>query len=346
MKDVRPIIGITMGDPAGVGPEIIAKAFDGGALLERCRPVVFGDAGTIRQACGFIGCSDEIRSITNVGDAVFAPGVIDVFDLRNVEVSQLRLGEVSAMAGRAAFEAIKAAIEHALDGRVDAVVTAPINKAALHLAGHDFPGHTEIFAHFAGTDDYAMMLAEGDLRVVHVSTHISMRQACDAVSRDRILKVIRLAHDACKGLGIAKPRIGVAALNPHAGDNGLFGDEEQQHIAPAIEAALAEGMIVEGPVPADALYPKALGGGYDIAVAMYHDQGHIPLKLLGFKYNATRGGWTDVRGINITLGLPIVRASVDHGTAFDQAGKGTASDTSLLHAIDYAARMSKHIKRL
>jgi len=342
MMDEKPIIGITMGDPAGIGPEIIAKAFGGRTVQERCRPLVFGDARTIRQACRFVNCPDEVRSIVKVDDARFEPGAIDVFDLKNVDVTQLRLGEVSAMAGQAAFESIEAAIEHAMNRMIDAVVTAPIHKTALNRAGHAFAGHTEIFAKFTDTSDYAMMLAEGNLRVVHVSTHLSLRQACNAVSKDRVLRVIRLGHDACRRLEIPKPRIGVAGLNPHAGEEGLFGDEETEHIAPAIRAARAEGLDVEGPVPADTLYPKVAGGGYDIGVAMYHDQGHIPVKMLGFKYDAARGGWTEINGINVTLGLPILRVSVDHGTAFDQAGKGTASAESLLHAVDYAARMSRH----
>ena len=342
MKDSRPVLGITMGDPAGIGPEIIAKTFAGKTLLTQCRSIVFGDAKTIRQACDLVGSSDKIHPVSDVSEAVFSEGLIDVFDLKNVDVSKLEIGKVSAMAGQAAFESIEAAIGYALDRKINAVVTAPIHKAALNLAGHKFPGHTEIFAHFTQTSDYTMMLAEGNLRVVHVSTHISLRQACDAVSAGRVLKVIHLAHDACRSLRIAKPRIGVAALNPHAGDDGLFGDEEQQHIIPAIDAARTAGLSVEGPVPADVLYPKTVGGGYDIAVAMYHDQGHIPVKMLGFIYDAAKGGWTKVKGINITLGLPILRVSVDHGTAFDQAGTGRACHLSLVGAIEYASRMSRH----
>jgi 4-hydroxythreonine-4-phosphate dehydrogenase len=185
-----------------------------------------------------------------------------------------------------------------------------------------------------------MMLAAGNLRVVHVSTHVSLRQACDAVTRDRVLKVIELAHDACRRLGIDRPRIGVAGLNPHASDGGLFGTEEREHIIPAIEAARAKGIDVEGPQPPDTFFAKAVSGAYDIVVAMYHDQGHIPTKIKGFHYDAASRRWTDVRGINVSLGLPIIRTSVDHGTAFDQAGKGTASDASLLDAIEYAAKLA------
>jgi 4-hydroxythreonine-4-phosphate dehydrogenase len=232
-------------------------------------------------------------------------------------------------------------IELAQRGAIAATVTAPIHKEALVAAGHKFPGHTEIFAHFTGTSDFTMMLAAGPLRVVHVSTHVSLRQACDAVTRERVLKVIELAHDACRRLGIERPTVGVAGLNPHASDGGLFGDEERLHIIPACEAARATGIDVEGPQPPDTFFAKAVGGAYDICVAMYHDQGHIPVKCQGFKYDAKSRAWTSVNGINVSLGLPIIRTSVDHGTAFDQAGKGTASDASLLDAIEYAARLSR-----
>src|SRR3954469_25306376 len=245
------------------------------------------------------------------------------------------------MAGHAAFEAVRVMIELARAGEIAATVTAPIHKEALIAAGHHFPGHTEIFAHFTGTSDFTMMLAAGDFRVVHVSTHVSLRQACDAVTRDRVLKVIELAHDACRRLGIERPRIGVAGLNPHASDGGLFGSEEREQIIPACEAARAKGIDVEGPQPPDTFFAKAVGGAYDICVAMYHDQGHIPLKCQGFKYDAKSRAWTSVNGINVSLGLPIIRTSVDHGTAFDQAGKGTASDASLLDAIEYAARLAR-----
>lgn len=329
-----------MGDPAGIGPEIIAKAFAHAPAPRRW--LVIGDADVIRQAAGFAKMSLDVRPIQRVEDATFAQGV-DVLDLKNVKLDELRMGQVSAMAGNAAFEAIREAIELAKAGRVDAVVTAPINKEALHLAGYtQFPGHTEIFAHFTGTTDYTMMLAEGDLRVVHVSTHVSLRDACNRVSRERVLKVVRLADRACRQLGIERPRVGVAGLNPHAGDGGLFGDEERLHIIPAIDAARSEGIAVEGPLPADTFFAKAIGGGYDICVAMYHDQGHIPVKVKGFRFDASTQKWMSVSGINVTLGLPIIRTSVDHGTAFDQAGKGSASEISLLSAIEYATRLAIH----
>jgi 4-hydroxythreonine-4-phosphate dehydrogenase len=336
----RSIIGISMGDPAGVGPEIIVKALSRPQVLEMCRPVVVGDASVITRAAAVIRGPARVRGIADVSEAAFEPGVIDVLDLKSVDAQRLELGKVSASAGHAAFEAIRRMIGLAIAGKIDATVTAPIHKEALAAAGHRFPGHTEIFAHFTGASDYTMMLAAGNLRVVHVSTHVSLRQACDAVTRPRVKKVIELADQACRGLGIAHPRIGVAGLNPHASDGGLFGDEEREHIIPAIADARAAGIDADGPHPPDTFFAKAVSGVYDCCVAMYHDQGHIPVKLRGFKFDARQNRWTDVRGINVSLGLPIIRASVDHGTAFDQAGKGTASDASLVDAIEYAAKLA------
>jgi 4-hydroxythreonine-4-phosphate dehydrogenase len=279
--------------------------------------------------------------VCRLEDARFEPGTLDVLESSPVGSPLCALGQVSPVGGQAAFDALRVAIAEALAGRIDAVVTCPLHKEALRQAGHHFPGHTEIFAHFTGTRDVSMILAEGNLRVVHVSTHVSLRDACDAVTRERVGKVIELAHDACLRLGIAQPRIGVAGLNPHAGDGGLFGFEERDAIIPAIQDATARGWQVFGPVPPDTFYAKAAGGAYDICVAMYHDQGHIPVKLLGFRYEVGTDSWSNVSGINVTLGLPIIRVSVDHGTAFDQAGKGTASEASLLNAIEYASRMAR-----
>lgn len=341
MSDPRPILAITMGDPAGIGPEIVAKALRLPEVREVSRTLVVGDAGVLRRAAAIVGAGFDVRAVPTAGHAVFFPGAVDVLDLGDVDVERIVPGRVAAEAGRAAFEAVKAAIELALAREVDAVVTGPIHKEALRLAGHDFPGHTEIFAHFTGAPEPAMMLAEGRFRVVHVSTHVSLREACERATRGRVLRTIELAHDACRRLGIDRPRIAVAGLNPHAGEGGLFGSEEREHIAPAIEDARERGIIVEGPLPADTLFPKAAAGAYDVAIAMYHDQGHIPVKLAGFRYDAVRGAWESVRGINVSLGLPILRVSVDHGTAFDQAGKGTASEASLVDAIRFAARMAR-----
>lgn len=343
MTSDRPIIGISMGDPAGVGPEIIAKALGRERIYEICRPLVVGDASVIRNAVRIVNLPLQVYPVASVAEATSRHGMIDVYDLKNVDLSQLRLGTVSALAGHAAFEAVRTLIELARSGQIHATVTAPIHKEALVAAGHHFPGHTEIFAYFTGTSDFTMMLAAENLRVVHVSTHVSLRDAVNLVTRDRVLKVIELAHDACCKLGIEKPKIGVAGLNPHASDGGLFGSEEKQHIIPAIEDAQRRGWQVEGPLPADTFFAKAASGVYDICVAMYHDQGHIPVKMRGFRFDPATMTWQSVRGINVSLGLPIIRVSVDHGTAFDQAGKGTASDASLLDAIEYAAKMA--IKR-
>jgi 4-phospho-D-threonate 3-dehydrogenase / 4-phospho-D-erythronate 3-dehydrogenase len=335
-----PIIGISMGDPAGIGPEIIAAALARPQVRKICRPLVVGDPGIMKRAVGFVRGEMTVRSIKNVSEARFQPDAIDCLALPGIDLSDLPIGTISAAAGNAAFQAVRTVIDLALAREIDATVTAPIHKEALVRAGHHFPGHTEIFAHFTKTTDYTMMLAAENFRVVHVSTHMSLRDACNAVTKDRVLTVINLAHRACRQLGIDKPRIGVAGLNPHASDGGLFGSEEREHIIPAIEAARAAGINVEGPQPPDTFFAKAVSGLYDICVAMYHDQGHIPVKICGFHFDPVAGCWDRVNGINVSLGMPIIRVSVDHGTAFDQAGKGTASDASLLDAIEYASKMA------
>ena len=341
--DLRPVIAVTMGDPAGIGPEIAAKAFSYPALYERCRPFVIGDAWIMEEALRITGKDGplDVRSIGAAADAAFVPGQVDVLDMGIVGSGLLRRGEVSAVAGNAAFGYVREAVLLAMRGEADAIVTNPLNKEAMHLAGHMYAGHTEICADLTGAKKVTMMLAHGDLRVVHVSTHVSLREACDRVKKDRVLEVIRIADDACRRLGIENPSIGVAGLNPHSGENGLFGGEEIDEIRPAVEAAREEGIRADGPVPPDTVFSKARGGWYDIVVAMYHDQGHIPLKVVGFEYDRVSGKWKSVAGVNVTLGLPIIRTSVDHGTAFDQAGRGTADETSLLNAIDYAVRMAR-----
>jgi len=341
----KPIIGITIGDPAGIGPEVIAKALARPDSYAMANPIVIGDAGVMSQAIQIVRAGLDVRPVDRLDQAKFTDGTMEVLDLKNVEMSRLKRGEVSAMCGKAAFEAITRSIELAMDGSIDAAVTGPINKESLHQAGVRYSGHTEIFADYTKTKDYTMLLVDGNLRVVHVSTHVSLRQACDLVTKDRVLSVIRLADDACRGFGITTPKIGVAGLNPHAGEGGLFGWEEQQQIIPAIESANAMGIHAQGPIPPDTLFSKARGGLYDIVVAMYHDQGHIPLKVIGFVWDDKTRKWTSVSGVNITLGLPIIRVSVDHGTAFDQAGKGTANEESMIHAIEYAVKMAVYSKR-
>lgn len=337
----KPILGITMGDPASIGPEITVKALSDPAIYEKCSPIIIGDAAVMEAAMGIVGKDVKINAVSDVKEAKFEFGTIDVYDMKLVDMDKLERGVVSDMAGNAAFQYVKKVIELAMNHEVDATVTNALNKEAMNLAGHHYSGHTEIYAEYTGTKKYTMMLAHENLRVVHVSTHVSLREACDRVKKGRVLEVIRIADQACKELGIKEPKIGVAGLNPHSGENGMFGREEIEEITPAIEAAKGEGIIVDGPVPPDTVFSKARGGWYDIVVAMYHDQGHIPLKVVGFVYNQAEQKWDAVAGVNITLGLPIIRASVDHGTAFDQAGKGVANELSLINAMDYAIRMSE-----
>ncbi|HYH57253.1 MAG TPA: 4-hydroxythreonine-4-phosphate dehydrogenase PdxA, partial [Anseongella sp.] len=270
----------------------------------------------------------------------FRPGTADVFDLGNVKLSALKLGEISAMAGKASFEAVVKAIDLAMNGDVDATVTGPINKKAINEAGHLYSGHTEIYAHYTHTKKYAMLLVEEGFRVIHVSTHVSLREACDKVTKERVLEVIKLMGEGLVRLGVRGKKIGVAGLNPHAGDSGLFGYEEEKEIIPAIEEAIRQGYDVEGPVPGDTMFAKAVTGYYDGCVAMYHDQGHIPFKVSGFKWNNETKKMDSVKGVNITLGLPIIRTSVDHGTAFDIAGRNIASPDAMLLAIRYAVRLA------
>ncbi len=347
MESGRPIIGITMGDPAGSGPEITIKALSDKRIYDRCRPIVVGDAKVFEKARSYVDHPElKIHAVKDVDDALFEYGTIDVFHLDLIDdMERFRMAKISAEAGNAAFESVKKVIELAMDRKVDATVTNALNKEAMDLAlrerGMHFDGHTEIYAEYTGTRSYAMMLALHDFRVVHVSTHCSLRQACDRVKKARVLEVIGLAHQACMDLDIEAPRIGVCGLNPHAGENGLFGREEIDEIIPAIEEARKKGMDVLGPLPADSAFSQLQGGWYDIVVCMYHDQGHIPTKTLGFVYDRQAKEWKAVEGVNITLGLPIIRTSVDHGTDFAHAGKGNSNELSLVNAIDYALRMAK-----
>lgn len=342
---MKPKIGISMGDPAGIGPEIIIKTLALEQVYSQCNPLVIGDAAVLEKEAKALNIPVTINAVQSVSEAKFEHGIIDVYDLKNVSLTELQAGVVSAMAGKAAFEAVKKVIELALLDQIDATVTAPLNKESIHKAGHHFSGHTEIYAHYTNTSKYAMLLADENFRVIHVSTHVSLRQACDLCKKDRVLEVISLLNDACLKLGIKKPRIAVAGLNPHAGENGLFGEEEITEIIPAIEQANQEGLTVEGPFPPDTMFVKAVQGKFDGCVAMYHDQGHIPFKLEGFKWDNEKQTMKSVKGVNITLGLPIIRTSVDHGTAFEIAGMGIASADAMMVAIDYAIVMAKHQKK-
>jgi 4-phospho-D-threonate 3-dehydrogenase / 4-phospho-D-erythronate 3-dehydrogenase len=336
----KPIIGITMGDPSGVGPEIICKSLLSGKVYSKCNPVVIGSSKVFFNIIDSLKFPLQINSIYKISQAKFEYGTIDVLDLDNFN-KVAEFGKVSAEAGLVAFESIVKVIELAMNNELDATVTAPINKESIHLAGKHFSGHTEIYAHYTDTKKYAMLLVHDNLRVIHATTHVALRQACDLVKKDRILETINLLQEACQSFGISKPKIAVAGLNPHSSDNGLFGWEEEKEIIPAIKEASGKGYNVEGPIPADTLFPKAIGGKFDGCVVMYHDQGHIPFKLIGFKWNKKKKRM-DVNGVNITLGLPIIRVSVDHGTAFDVAGKGIASEEAMNLSIDYAIQMAEH----
>jgi 4-phospho-D-threonate 3-dehydrogenase / 4-phospho-D-erythronate 3-dehydrogenase len=335
----RPILGVTMGDPAGVGPEIIARAAAAPAVRRDSRPVVIGAAATMQAALELIGSPLALHAVARVDDSRWADGTLEVLDLANVDMRTLARAAVSGAAGKAAYQYIERAVELAQTAEIHGIVTAPINKEALAAAGMEHSGHTEILARLSGTRDFAMLLLGHDLRVIHVTTHVALRQVPDLVTKERVLKTLRLAQKTMVGLGRHDARIAVAGLNPHAGEDGLFGDEEKLSILPAIEAARAEGMTVLGPLPADTLFSRARGGEFDIVVAMYHDQGHIPVKTLGFNYDEQTKRWTGLSGVNVTVGLPFLRVSVDHGTAFDRAWKGIANPESMIEAIDVAVRM-------
>ncbi len=342
MKDKekdRPVLAITMGDPAGIGPEIAAKLFASDSLHETCRPLLIGHPAIMDNACKIVQAALDIRAISDVAQAHYEPGIMNVFDIGGEGIDQIRFGEISVPAGDLAFRAVKKAIELAMQNKVAGTVTGPIHKESINKAGYHFSGHTEIYAHFTQTRKYAMLLAEENFRVIHVTTHVALRKACDLIKKDRVRDVIELLHEGLKKLGIETPRIGVAGLNPHASDGGLFGHEDIEEIRPAVEEARRLGIQVEGPLPPDTLFALAYGGKYDGCVAMYHDQGHIPFKFLGFQWDEKKNAMKSVRGVNITLGLPIIRTSVDHGTAFEIAGKGTASADALMHAVAYAVKL-------
>ncbi len=339
---MKPVIGITMGDPASIGPELCVKALLRREVVDECHPLIIGDVDFLKRAMEIPGMPQlKIHAVQAPEDAVYEAGTIEVLDMGLYHCEEIPFGQVNAKAGDAAFRYVTKVIDLALKGKIDATVTNALNKESMNLAGHHFAGHTEIYAHFTNTGKYTMMLAHDGLQVVHVSTHVSLREACDRVKKDRVLEVIRIADQACKAMGIPQPRVGVAGLNPHCGEGGLFGKEEIEEIGPAVQQAKKEGINVFGPIPPDTIFSKARGGWYDIVVAMYHDQGHIPLKLVGFVFDQEKQAWRTVSGVNITLGLPIIRTSVDHGTAFDQAGLGTATEDSLVNAIDYAVRFAK-----
>jgi len=318
-----------MGDPAGIGAEIIVKALANHQVYELCHPLVIGDAARLTAAAKIVNSPIQINPVSDSTKGVYRPGLIDCVDLGLIQ-HDLRFGVVSPAAGEAAFRYVEKAASLAVAGAIDAICTAPLSKEAMHAAGHRFPGHTELLAYLTGTPEVSMMLAAPGLRVVHVTTHIGLIDAIERIEPAIVERTIDRGHAALVSAGIEHPRIGVCGINPHAGENGLFGrGEEEQKILPAVQSCRKRGLNVTGPLPADTLFFRAGRGDFDLVVAMYHDQGHGPIKVLGLD-----------EGVNITLGLPIIRTSVDHGTAFDIAGTGKADERSLLAAIRYAVELA------
>lgn len=325
----QPIVAITMGDAAGVGPEIVVKSLARQEPYDVCRPLVIGDAGRLAWAAQIAGVAVRIRSVRRPSDAEYGAGSVDCIDLGLIP-ADLPFGRLSATAGDAAFRYIERAVALALAGDVDAICTAPVNKEALQASGHVYPGHTEILAALTGTPEVSMMLSAPRLKVVHCTTHVGLLDAIARIEPGLVERTIRRGHEALVRTGIRSPRIAVCGINPHAGENGLFGrGEEATKIAPGVEAARRDGIDAVGPLPADTVFFRAVRGDFDLVVAMYHDQGHCPVKVLGLD-----------AGVNITVGLPIVRTSVDHGTAFDIAGTGAADERSLIEALRLAASLA------
>lgn len=326
---MKPVLGITMGDAAGIGPEVIVKALADKRIYELAHPIVIGDKKIMQRALDIVKSDLQLRTVQDIDNLHSEFGYIDLIDLNNLP-ADLPFAKVDARAGKAAYEYIESAVDLTLKNKIHAIVTAPLNKEALHAGGKNFPGHTEILAHLSKTDDFSMMLTSEKLNVIHVTTHVSIRQACDLIKKERVLTVIELAEEYSKMLGFAEPRIAVAGFNPHAGENGLFGDEDEKEIVPAVKEAQAKGMNVVGPLPPDTVFHRAANlDEFDIVVVMYHDQGHIPIKLLGFD-----------TGVNVTVGLPFIRTSVDHGTAFPIAGQGIADSRSMTEALYLGAKMA------
>ncbi|KGQ58547.1 4-hydroxythreonine-4-phosphate dehydrogenase PdxA [Gallibacterium anatis] len=327
---MKPVLGITMGDAAGIGAEIIVKSLADKHLYEIAQPIVIGDKKMMQRALDLLQSPLKINVVTNLDNLNAKYGTIDLVDLDNVP-ADLPYSQVDPRAGKAAYEYVEKAVQYAMANKIQAVVTAPLNKEALHAGGKMFPGHTEILAQLSGTKDYSMMLVSEKLRVIHVTTHVQLRKACDLVKKERVLTVIKLADENAKMLGFKQPRVAVAGLNPHSGENGMFGDEDSKEIVPAVEAAKQLGINASGPIPPDTVFHRAANlNEFDIVVVMYHDQGHIPIKLLGFD-----------TGVNVTVGLPFIRTSVDHGTAFPIAGKGIADSKSMTESLYLAAQMAQ-----
>lgn len=337
MKSQLPVIAVTMGDSAGIGPEIIAKALLRPEVYTLCRPFIIGDRLPMERELAALGYLDRLKIVKQVADCDWSTkeGEIRLLDLSCLSVLPA-YGKLSAEAGNASYRYVEEAVRLGLARQIDAICTAPLNKEAMQMGGHRYPGHTEILASLCGVEDYAMMLAAPSLRVIHVTTHVGLLDAIAQITPQRVYRVLRLAFDTLQRGGIAAPRIAVCGINPHAGEGGLFGrGEEESQIIPGVERARSEGIDAVGPLPADTLFYRAVRGDFDVVAAMYHDQGHGPVKVLGLE-----------AGVNITVGLPIVRTSVDHGTAFDIAGTGRADDASLLAALRHAAELAPSDKNL
>jgi len=324
-----PRIGITMGDPAGVGPEVVMKALAHPEAQALCRPLVIGDARRLERAGALCRLKLAVRTVGAPSDARFERGSVDCVDLGLVP-ADLPFGQLSAAAGEAAYRYVERAVKLALDKQIEAICTAPLNKEALNAAGHRFPGHTELLAQLTGTAEVSLMLMSPKLRVIHVTTHIGLLDAIEKIDAGLVERTVARGRELLRRAGYGEPRIGVCGINPHAGEGGLFGrGEEETKIAPAIALCRTRGWKIEGPLPADTLFYLAARGDYDLVVAMYHDQGHGPVKALGLEY-----------GVNVTAGLPVVRTSVDHGTAFDIAGTGKVDERSMIEALRQAAQLA------
>ena len=328
---MKPFIGITMGDPAGVGPEVILRALERAELFEICRPIIIGNMEIIKDAARVCGASMLINKLDDSLKGRYVEGAVNVIDIAGIDLGLFEKGKTSGICGEAAFKYIEKAVSLAVDGRIKAIATAPVNKESLKLAGVPYIGHTEMLQGLTGVEDPLTMFQVDSLRIFFLSRHVSLRKACDSISSDKVFETIEKSHKALLRLGVINPRIAVAALNPHGGEHGMFGSEEVDHIEPGISMARSAGYIVEGPVPADSVFYFALQGRYDGVISLYHDQGHIAAKMHDFE-----------KTVSITNGLPFLRTSVDHGTAFDIAGKGIANGTSMYEAIKLAAEYSEY----
>ena len=330
VDQLKPVVAITMGDPCGIGPEVIAKALASQEVYASCRPLVVGNSWCMERAVELVQSPLRVRERESAEDTGSDPSFIDVVDAHNLNPEEITVGRICPACGKAAMEWVAKAGQMALDSQVDAIATAPVNKEAASLAGYTAIGHMELLQELSGASNVATMLMSGRLRVVHLTTHRSLRRALDYVTKDRILSFLELTHRSFAQWGLPHVHIGVAALNPHGSDGGLLGNEEAEQIAPAVEEARRGGIQATGPIPADIVFHQAIQGTYDVVLAMYHDQGHIPVKVYGFE-----------RSVTANLGLPFIRTSVDHGTAFDIAGKGVADHQSMLEAIKLAISFSR-----